>query len=149
MLMVSVAGRVFGGFLADRTNKRVLLVACMLSHTIGLILLAYATSMPQVVLFTIFHGIAWGARVPAQNAIRAEYFGLKSIGFILGLASIPVTMASVSAPIFAGWLADLRGDYQLAFTILAIFTAFGSLFFAFAGKPVLKPRTTGEEVVIH
>ena len=138
MLMMSVVGRIGGGFLADRTNKRVLLVACMLSHTFGLIMLAYATSMAQVFLFSIFHGLAWGARVPTQNAIRAEYFGRKSLGLILGVATTPVTIASVSAPIFAGWLADLRGDYQLAFTVVAIFTAFGSLFFAFAGKPIRK-----------
>ncbi|MFH1383111.1 MAG: MFS transporter [Chloroflexota bacterium] len=138
LLMISIAGRVIGGFLADRTNKRVLLVACMLFHTTGLLMLAYATSMAQVFLFTIFHGMAWGARVPTQNAIRAEYFGRKSIGFILGLASIATSIASVSAPIFAGWLADLRGDYRLAFTILAILTAFGSLFFAFASRPVRK-----------
>ncbi len=142
VLMVSVVGRVIGGFLADRTNKRVLLVACMLSHAVGIIILVYATSIAQVIVFTIFHGMAWGARVPTQNAIRAEYFGRKSIGFILGLASIPVTIASVSAPIFAGWLADLRGDYQLAFTILAVLTAFGALFFVFAGKPIRKSQVT-------
>ncbi len=144
MLMVCIVGRVIGGFLADRTNKRVLLVSCMLSHTVGLLILAYATNMMHVFLFAIFHGLAWGARVPAQIAIRAEYFGRKSIGFILGLSSIPPTIASVSAPIFAGWLADLRGDYQLAFTLLAIFTAFGSLFFAFAGKPTRKFNAIGK-----
>ncbi|MBI4297237.1 MAG: MFS transporter [Chloroflexi bacterium] len=149
MLMLSVVGRVVGGFLADRTNKRVLLVACMLSHAIGILMLAYATSIVQVFLFAIFHGMAWGARVPAQGAIRAEYFGRKSIGLILGLASVLVTVASISAPIFAGWLADLRGDYRLAFTILAIFTAFGSLFFAFASKPVRKPHPAAKGAAIR
>ena len=140
LLIVSVVGRIVGGFLADRSNKRVVLVASMLSHTLGLVMLAYATNMVQVVLFTIFHGLAWGARAPTQNAIRAEYFGRKSIGLILGLGSVVVTIANVGAPIFAGWLADLRGDYRLAFTILAACTAAGSLFFAFAGKPTRRPR---------
>ncbi len=149
LLILSIVGRVIGGFLADRTNKRVLLVACMLSHTIGLLMLAYASSMAQVFLFTIFHGIAWGARAPTQNAIRADYFGRKSIGLILGIAAVLVTVAQVVAPIFAGWLADIRGDYRLAFTILAVFTAFGSLFFAFASKPVRKPRAVAEGAVIR
>ena len=148
LLIVSIVGRVVGGFLADRTNKRVLLVICMLSHTIGLLMFAYASSMAQVFLFALFHGMAWGARVPTQNAIRAEYFGRKSIGLILGLANILSTTASVSAPIFAGWLADLRGDYRLAFTILAIFTTFGSLFFAFASKPVRKSHAVAEAAAV-
>jgi MFS family permease len=137
---VSVVGRIVGGFLADRSNKRVVLVASMLSHAFGLVMLAYASSIVQVFLFAIFHGLAWGARAPTQNAIRAEYFGRKSIGLILGLGTVVVTLASVSAPIFAGWLADLRGDYRLAFTILAVLTALGSLFFAFARRPVRRSK---------
>jgi MFS family permease len=144
VLIVSVVGRIAGGFLADRMNKQVLLVVCMLSHTVGLLLLAYATSMAQVFLFTVFHGLAWGARAPTQNAIRAEYFGRTSIGLILGIASIFVTAASVIAPIFAGWLADLQGDYRMAFTILAVMTGFGSLFFAFARKPLRRPHALAE-----
>ena len=139
-LIISVVGRVIGGYLADRVNKRLILVISMVLHTVGLLMLAYAASIAQVILFAIFHGLAWGARAPTQNAIRAEYFGRKSIGLILGLGSVVVTLASVSAPIFAGWLADMRGDYRLAFTILAILTALGSLFFAFAGKPVRSSR---------
>ncbi len=134
--VVSVIGRVVGGVLADRINKRVILVACMLSHSIGLILLTFAASMGQVILFTIFHGLAWGVRGVTQNAIRAEYFGRKSIGLILGISNVFSTTAQVSAPIFAGWLADKIGDYHLAFIILTILTASGSLFFGFAGKPV-------------
>ncbi|MDP3878845.1 MAG: MFS transporter [Dehalococcoidales bacterium] len=136
----SVVGRVVGGFLADRIQKRVLLVICMLSHSIGLFILTYAISMGQVILFTIFHGIAWGIRAVTQNAIRAEYFGRNSIGLILGISNVFSTTAQVSAPIFAGWLADIYGDYRLAFTILTVLTAFGSLFFGFAGKPVRKSQ---------
>ncbi|MEK7778031.1 MAG: MFS transporter, partial [Chloroflexota bacterium] len=80
LLIVSVVGRIVGGYLADRMSKRVVLVVCMLAHTVGILLLAYATSMAQVFLFTVFHGLAWGARAPTQQAIRAEYFGRTSIG---------------------------------------------------------------------
>ncbi len=138
LLWVSVAGRVVSGFLADRMSKRVLLTVSMFFHAFGLLILAYASSMVQVLLFTIFHGLGWGIRGPVQQAIRGEYFGRKSIGLILGLGSVLVTIASIIAPIFAGWLADQYGDYRLAFTILAGFTTVGSLFFAFASKPVRK-----------
>lgn len=149
VLAMSVAGRLVGGFLADRMSKRVVLVACMILHTVGLLLLAYATSMTHVFLFTVFHGLAWGGRTPTQNAIRAEYFGRTSIGLILGVASVLVTAASVIAPIFAGWLADLRGDYRLAFVILAFFTGFGSLFFAFASKPVRRLHVPAKGALVH
>ncbi|MBN2075316.1 MAG: MFS transporter [Dehalococcoidales bacterium] len=136
LLFMSIAGRVIGGVLADRTDKRWLLVGSMISHTIGLLLLANATTMFQIVLFTIFHGVAWGARGLIQNSVRAEYFGRKAIGSILGIASIPVVIAIVVSPIFTAWLADLNGDYHFAFSILAAYTAAGTFFFAFAKKPV-------------
>ncbi|HEY94858.1 MAG TPA: MFS transporter [Dehalococcoidia bacterium] len=136
LLFMSIAGRVVGGILADRMDKRWLLVGSMVSHTIGLLLLANATTMFQIVLFTIFHGVAWGARGLIQNSIRAEYFGRKSIGSILGIASIPVVIAIVVSPIFTAWLADLKGDYHFAFSILAAYTAAGTFFFAFANKPI-------------
>ncbi|UCC17462.1 MAG: MFS transporter [Dehalococcoidales bacterium] len=135
LLFMSIAGRVIGGIFADRMDKRWLLVGSMISHTIGLLLLANATTMFQIVLFTIFHGVAWGARGLIQNSIRAEYFGRKSIGSILGIASIPVVIAIVVSPIFTAWLADLNGDYHFAFSILAAYTGVGTLFFAFAKKP--------------
>ncbi len=138
LLFMSIAGRLVGGFFADRTDKRKLLVGSMIFHTIGLVFLATATSMVQVVMFTVFHGIAWGARGLTQNSIRAEYFGRKAIGTILGIASIPVVLAQVVSPIFTAWLADLRGDYQFAFLLLAAYTAAGTLLFAFAGKPSKK-----------
>ncbi len=136
LLFMSIAGRVIGGILADRMDKRWLLVGSMVSHTIGLLLLANATTMFQIVLFTIFHGVAWGARGLTQNSIRAEYFGRKSIGSILGIANIPVVIAVVASPIFTAWLADLKGDYHFAFSILAAYTAAGTFLFAFAKKPV-------------
>ena len=135
LLFMSIAGRLIGGVLADRMDKRWLLVGSMISHTIGLLLLANATTMFQIVLFTIFHGVAWGARGLIQNSVRAEYFGRKAIGSILGIASIPVVIAVVVSPIFTAWLADLNGDYHFAFSILAAYTALGTLFFAFAKKP--------------
>jgi sugar phosphate permease len=136
LLFMSIAGRLIGGVLADRMDKRWLLVGSMISHTIGLLLLANATTMFQIVLFTIFHGVAWGARGLVQNSIRAEYFGRKAIGSILGVASIPVVIAIVVSPIFTAWLADLNGNYHFAFTILAVYTAAGTFLFAFAKKPI-------------
>jgi MFS family permease len=135
LLFMSIAGRLVGGYFADRMDKRWVLTGSMISHTIGLLLLANASNMLMVILFTIFHGMAWGARALTQNAIRAEYFGRKAIGIILGIAAIPVVLAQIVSPIITAWLADLRGDYHFAFMLLAAYTAIGSLFYAFAGRP--------------
>ena len=99
-----MASKLVGGFIGDRVNKRWLLMGSTISHTIGLLFLANASNMLYVVLFTIFHGIAWGARGLIQNSLRADYFGRKAIGAILGVGSIPVVLAQVISPIITGAL---------------------------------------------
>jgi len=142
LMTVTVVGQVTGGYVADRVNKQALLVACMLGHTSGLLLLAYATTPAQLVLFATFHGLAWGIRGPTLQSIRADFFGRGSFATILGFSSMIIMFSMMLAPIFAGWLADLQGDYRLAFTILALLTGIGSVFFLFARKPV--PRAVSE-----
>ncbi|MCS5574483.1 MAG: MFS transporter, partial [Pseudomonadales bacterium] len=52
-------GQLLGGFLGDRFNKRLICVVCMFGHAMGLVLLAYASSIWMVVGCTVLHGLAW------------------------------------------------------------------------------------------
>jgi hypothetical protein len=42
--------------------------------------------------------------------------------------------------VFAGFMADWQGDYQVGFVILAVLTGFGSIFFLAARKPAFPKR---------
>ncbi len=46
-----------------------------------------------------------------------------------------------SGPLIAGFLADIFGDYRVGFTVIAVITGAGSLFFILARKPSLPDRT--------
>ena len=135
LLVSTVMGQLGGGYLADKFDKRALLVSCMLGHALGLLILAYATTVPHLLLFAILHGTAWGARGPTQNSIRAEYFGRNSFATIMGFSSLVVMVGMTIGPIFAGWLADREDSYTLPFTILAVIAAFGSVSFLLIRKP--------------
>jgi MFS family permease len=139
LLAVTVVGQLGGGYVADRMNKQILLVVCMLGHAVGMLVLAYATSLPHLFMFAALHGLAWGVRGPTIQAIRADYFGRAAFGTIMGFSSLVIMVAMIIAPVFVGWMADMRGgDYQLPFTIMAGLVGLGALFFVFARKPVLK-----------
>lgn len=129
-LMVSVAGQLMGGYLADRLDKRRVLALCMLGHMVGVLMLAFATTIAPLVFFVVVHGLANGVRNPTITALFADYFGRKSYATIVGFYSVFVMLTSTISPIFAGWLADVRGgSYVLPFTILAVWTGIASLFF--------------------
>jgi MFS family permease len=85
--------------------------------------------------FTVAHGLAWGMRGPLMQAMRADYFGRRSFGVIMGFSSMVVMVGNVSGPLVAGITADATGTYKTGFTIMAILAGLGSIFFFFATKP--------------
>jgi MFS family permease len=139
MTGVQVIGMVVGGYLGDRMEKRYIAFGCMAMHTAGLLLLAYAVALPMVLAFAVLHGFAWGARGPLMQAMRADYYGRRHFGMIMGFSSIIVTMGNVVGPMVAGFLADVTGNYQTGFAILAAMTGAGSIFFLLARRPTLPP----------
>ena len=134
--LLLVVGQIGGGYIGDRMNKLVVIVVCMFGHAIGLWLLAYATSVLPIVLFTLFHGLAWGIRGPLTQSIRADYFGPAAFATIMGFSSFMMMGGFVLGPIVAGALADHYGDYQIAFALIGTVAGLGSLLFVFARKPM-------------
>jgi MFS family permease len=129
-------GQIFGGYLGDRIDKRLICTACMAAHAIGLLLVTFATSWVMVVGFAVLHGLAWGTRGPLMVAIRADYFGAASFGTIMGFSSLIVMFGMSGGPIIAGVMADMTGNYTAAFTVIACVSALGSLCFLAAKPPV-------------
>jgi MFS family permease len=137
MTFGQLAGVLMGATMGDWFEKRKVAALCMLAHGIGMLCLTYANHMAMLVAFGVFHGIAWGLRGPFMQAIRADYFGRNAIGLILGLSAAIIALGQIAGPMIAGVLADLTGDYQLGFSLLALLAALGSLAFMLATKPTL------------
>ena len=130
-----VGGIALGWLIGDRFDKRLICTLCMVSHALGLLLLAFAQNLPMVIAFALLHGGAWGLRGPFMQAIRADYFGRKSIGTILGLSFLIIMLGQVGGPMIPGMLADVTGGYRAGFTLLAVLAGLGSFFFLFAKAP--------------
>ena len=83
----------------------------------------------------LIHGVAWGLRGPFMQALRADYFGLRAIGMILGLSAAIIAVGQVAGPLIAGAMADATGTYRSGFVLLAVLAASGSVLFLLARKP--------------
>jgi len=130
-----LGGIMLGWWLGDRYEKRFIAAACMLTHAAGLLMLTYADGTGMLVAFAVLHGAAWGVRGPFMQAIRADYFGRRAIGMILGLSSLIIVIGQIGGPLIAGLLADATGNYRAGFTVIAVLAAMGSLFFLLARRP--------------
>ena len=136
MTFAQMVGILMGATLGDMIDKRKVAALCMLAHALGMVCLTFANDMTMLMAFGLFHGVAWGLRGPFMQAIRADYFGRNAIGLILGLSAAIIALGQIAGPMVAGVLADLTGDYQLGFSLLALLSALGSLCFILATKPV-------------
>jgi len=135
-----IIGQMLGGYLGDRYDKRYICIVCMLGHTTGLLLLAYATSETMVAAFAVIHGISWGGRGPLMVALRADYFGTRAFGMIMGISSLVVMFGMMGGPIIGGVLADIYGNFETAFAIIAGVSLLGAFCFYFATPPPLPKR---------
>jgi sugar phosphate permease len=128
-------GVMLGWVIGEKFEKRLVAAACMLMHAAGLLMLTYATGLVILVIAALVHGTAWGLRGPFMQAIRADYFGRRSIGMIIGLSSLITVFGQIGGPILAGAFADWTGNYRAGFTLLAVLAGLGSFFFLWAKPP--------------
>ncbi len=133
-----MTGQLAGGYLGDKMDKRLISAMCMVAHASGLLLVTFATSAWMVLAFAVLHGLAWGIRGPLMVALRADYFGARSFGTIMGFSSLIVMFGMAGGPIIAGYMADVSGDYESGLALLAGLSLCGSLAFL-AAKPPKSP----------
>ncbi|WP_197382038.1 MFS transporter [Mycolicibacterium mengxianglii] len=119
--VMDVAGTVFSGWLTDRVDPRLLLVVYYTGRGISLTLLPALLSPhadPGTWVFIIFYGLDWVATVPPTIALCRNYFGSQTpivFGWVFAAHQLGAAVAAAGA----GWLRDLRGDYDLAFYLAA------------------------------
>jgi MFS family permease len=135
---VQLIGLFLGGYLGDRFDKRILCIACMVGHVIGLIAVTWSTGLASLAVFVIFHGFSWGVRGPQMVALRADYFGTNSFGTIMGISSLIVMIGMTGGPLICGYLFDVYGNYEIAFTVIAALSLCGSVCFWAARPPVAR-----------
>ena len=128
-------GVIIGWLVGEKFAKRKVAATCMLMHAGGMLLVTYAPGAVILAFALLLHGVGWGLRGPFMQAIRADYFGRRSIGVILGLSTMVTVIGNIVGPLLAGMFADWQGNYRAGFTVLAVLAAVGSLFFLMAKPP--------------
>lgn len=132
---ISITGRLGFGWLGDLFEKRRLMILSFVLIGIGSLMCAYLQYWWQVVLFVALYAPGYGAGNVLQDALRAEYFGRSYIGTIRGLMSFVQLIGTAVGPIFAGWVYDSTGSYQVAFLVFALCSAAGVVCFLVVRRP--------------
>ena len=132
---VSVVSTICGGYLGDRLPLRLLAFGFSSLQSVGLVVLVFAQNIEMVFVFAVLLGAGFGARTPVVVAIRGAYFGRKAFGTITGISMVPVSILLLIAPVFAGYMRDITGSYDISFLTIAAVSFFGSILFLMLGEP--------------
>lgn len=106
------------GGIARRVGVKFLLAFGLVIQAIGLVALAYGTSLPVLIVFAVGVGGGYGTILLATTLSLQEYFGRAHYAQIFGANQLFSTI-SVVGPVIIGWAADATGRFDLSFLACA------------------------------
>lgn len=115
--VLMAVGKFSTGTLADRIESRYLYTGLILLTATGGILTATAGGFIQLALGMCLVGFSAGGIVPLVSIVAARQFGPSNFGRVMGVV-IGFGSLSGIAPLIAGMIRDLQGNYQMAFLTL-------------------------------
>ena len=121
MALVTIVGRIGGGWLADVIDPRRATVFALLLQAVGIA--AFALIKPEanwyLILFFVTFAPGFGAVIVLQPALLATYFGRRAFGAAQGvLWAVTATAVSLS-PIVARFFDENLGGMQNGFFVFA------------------------------
>jgi predicted MFS family arabinose efflux permease len=111
-----IAGTIFSGWLTDRVDPRLLLLAYYGLRGFSLFLLPPlfgADVQLSMVVFIVFYGLDWVATVPPTLALCREHFGDRA-PVVFGWVFAAHQLGSAVAAFGGGVIRDVTGSYDLA-----------------------------------
>ena len=134
ILAASIFGRVFMGWLADRIEKKyvMLLIYCLVASAIPLL---HFAEVPGVIyVFAIVFGIGLGGDYMIIPLMAAELFGVRVMGRVMGIVLTGDGLAEAIAPWMVGWIRDISGSYANGFSTLIVLAVVGIITVIFTPK---------------
>ncbi|MBN1093383.1 MFS transporter [Blastococcus sp. TML/M2B] len=111
-----IAGTIFSGWLTDRVDPRLLLLAYYGLRGFSLFLLPPLFGPEpglSMVVFIVFYGLDWVATVPPTLALCREHFGDRA-PVVFGWVFASHQLGSAAAAFGGGVIRDVTGSYDLA-----------------------------------
>lgn len=123
----SIVGRLVMGWLADRIQKKYVMMLIYSLVAISIPLLYYAHVPGVIYVFAFIFGVALGGDYMIIPLMAAELFGVKVMGRVMGLVITADGLAEAFAPMLAAWLRDRSGSYANGFAALILLGVIGTI----------------------
>jgi len=132
----SVPGRIISGFIADRVRWQKIMITSLFGLALLILLLSVLKAAWMLYCFVLFYGMFHGSRISAHVGILGEFFGMNSLGEIIGISMAVAMFTGAFAPYLAGLIFDSTGSYFIAFMIVMMLLLGGGIIATVITKPV-------------
>lgn len=128
MALASIGTRLLLGWIGDRSSKALMSAVGAVVGLLGLMALLFGQTTETLYFFVLSVAFAEGT-IPLNWVLVGDFFGRKSFATLRGLMSMVYSTGVFLSPIYAGWVFDTTGSYQITLVAFsAIFVVSASVF---------------------
>jgi MFS family permease len=140
--LVSIAGRLGSGMIADRIGAKITLLAMLSLQAVGIVLYLQAGPLWTFMGLSALFGFAYGGIMPVYAMLTRQYFGGRVMGtmygVVFGISSIGMGLGSYLGGLFF----DLTGMYARLYLVSFLLGAAAILLAMGLRPPRLQPAGT-------
>ena len=127
----TIIGRLVVSFLVGKIGSRFAFFFLSFLQAFALFLFMQANGLWVFYMAALFYGFGSGGVSPIRTSMVPEFFGMRSLGTLIGFNNVAWCVGGAIGPILAGYIFDLNQSYDMAFLVsilLMIITMAASLF---------------------
>jgi sugar phosphate permease len=150
VLGISIAGRLFMGWLADRIRRKHVMLLIYVLVAAAIPLLIAGSSAATMRVFAVVFGLGLGGEYLIIPLMAAELFGVRVLGRVMGIILTADGVAEATAPMLVGYLRDRTGSYDTGFTLLIAAALVGAVAIALLpGRRVEQPTASARPELVE
>jgi len=134
----SIVGRLGIGMVSDHLGPKPAVGLCLSLSLISFVFSVFADAAWMFYVFAMIFGLTYGGLIPLMPGITSHFFGLKSLGFVVGATMAAASLGGAIGPLLGGVIFDYTGSYKAAFALAAGLSLTG-IVLTFLLRP-LRPR---------
>ena len=123
---LNIIGVMGAGMLGDRLGRKNVLAAVYAVRAVSFAILLTVPGLWGLFGFAIISGFSWYGTVPLTTSLTAEFYGIRHIGTLSGIAYLAHSVGGALSVQFAGIMKDVTGAYVVPFAaggLLLVVTA--------------------------
>ena len=141
----ALVGKLFAGWMSDRTDKRVVLLLLLTTHAAGWAMLATEPGFGALLAGCAVLGFGGGGMIPLPPVFQGACFGRLVIGQVSGLQALITVPIGAPLPYLVGLSYDRTGSYVSAFVVIIALIALALTLLLLLRLPEVEPGTEPAE----